>query len=57
MVNCVALVATPTARGTTYDGPWFSEASNDEMISHFSQWSPEVYALLKVLALLFLDTA
>ncbi|KAI0799845.1 FAD/NAD(P)-binding domain-containing protein, partial [Irpex lacteus] len=49
MVNCVALVATPTARGTTYDGAWFSEASNDEMISHFSQWSPEVYALLKAM--------
>ena len=41
-------MALPSARGTTYEGPWFSEADNNEIVSHFAQWNPEVFALLKV---------
>ncbi|KAI0729300.1 hypothetical protein BC629DRAFT_1601528 [Irpex lacteus] len=48
-VNAAALVATPSARGTQYEGPWVSEADNTELISGFSQWCPEVYTLLKAM--------
>ena len=48
MVNAVAIVITPNARGTAYEGPWVTESNNDEMISSFSHWDPQVFALLKV---------
>ncbi|KAI0085592.1 hypothetical protein BDY19DRAFT_442598 [Irpex rosettiformis] len=49
LVNTVALVVTPNARGTTYEGSWVTETDNDEMISYFSHWDPQVYALLKAM--------
>ena len=47
-MNAVGIVITPNVRGTIYEGPWVAESSNEEMISSFAHWDPQVHSLLKV---------
>ena len=48
IINTGAVVADSSRRDTIYEGPWFAQATHDEMISHFPPWDPQGSALLNV---------
>lgn len=48
LVNVVAFFSEPTKEDTVFDGPWISEASKDEILTHYVGWEEEVQALLQV---------
>ncbi|KAI0086402.1 FAD/NAD(P)-binding domain-containing protein [Irpex rosettiformis] len=49
IVNSGAVIANPSRRGTIYEGPWVTEATNEEMVAHFPNWDPQAYGLLKAM--------
>ena len=44
----VAFYSVPVTEGETYDGPWVSDVSGDEVVECFADWEPEVMQLTKV---------
>ncbi|OBZ71586.1 Salicylate hydroxylase [Grifola frondosa] len=48
-INVVVFVSKPELEGTTYEGPWVSCATSDEVLQAFAEWEPEVKTLLTCL--------
>ncbi|KAI0695320.1 hypothetical protein BC835DRAFT_1414956 [Cytidiella melzeri] len=49
MINTVVLVYKQGQRGTTYEGPWVTQADEGEIAAQFAEWNPQVLGLIKVM--------
>ncbi|KAI1788600.1 FAD/NAD(P)-binding domain-containing protein [Ganoderma leucocontextum] len=47
IINVVAFVDTPGARGTRYDGPWVTTATTEEVTQQFAGWDMVTHTLIK----------
>ena len=48
IINVVAFVDTPGARGTRYDGPWVTTSTTEEVVEQFAEWDTITRTLIKV---------
>ena len=48
LFNVVALERKQDNYGEQYEGPWVRETTRDEILDNYSNWDPDVRALLEV---------
>ena len=48
IINVVAFVDTPGARGTRYEGPWATATTTEEVEQQFAGWDMITQTLIKV---------
>ena len=48
IINVVAFVDTPGAKGTRYDGPWVTPTTTEEAEQQFAGWDKITHTLIKV---------
>lgn len=47
-INFAATVANFELENSTFEGPWIEDVPPLDLITHFSQWEPEVQSLMRV---------
>ncbi|GJJ12598.1 hypothetical protein Clacol_006841 [Clathrus columnatus] len=47
VVNVVTFASDPSKEGTSYEGQWVTEVSQQELLDCYSPWEPEVESMLK----------
>jgi len=47
LINVVAFCSSPEREGQAYPDPWVAQVAQEELLSHYRDWEPDVISLLK----------